>query len=1264
MKSFQASNVVTNVLIDNFQNCDDFSKRLFLRLFQQAGNSKILFLVSSDGPLLKASEFGVHIPIHRPPLKLIQESIVVPFWQEKQRRNYFDLIYQRTSGNPLFFHEYLSEALRTRQSGSQWNDGEWSFQESVIPDFPAVILDFYWNSAPHLNEEEIAFLEIASLKGELFDCDSAERAVLESLIRKDILVETNGKYRFRKQLFAEAIKKRLEPERRKQIHLKLAGELSAQVSPDSMISLADHYLQAGEASAALDWTCRAIQELGDFVEPSALSLLNELDKPHQHLTVSEKILLCRRQGSIFFRRGNFPHAAASFKRAMEFATEDQEWNFQLGLQLLECQLLQEDIVSAQQTLAALARFVPQIQDDRTLFHYYIGRAVCSRYSGPRSQDDFQKAFSLAESLADDSLLAYFYRKSAWLSLKELQLTDASRFVRKALRHARMARDTEETGHCYKILASVAWRKSNHDQAEKMMKRGIRAFQKIRNEFGCAGIWNLLGNVYVEKYKFSDAARCFERAVTLFGHLDHPREVSLAQFNMGLVYLEQGKLKEAEKIFLRCRAMDRASGNKWFYAYDLRALAVYCILQGYARKATRLLKRTIEICEELKAKGDVLQTRMILLFHHLEQENYRDARAHVSFLEERMEELQEPLTKAEIHHLLAYYYGFLQEKGKANKHLKESLAIGRRIKHYKLIGKNLIFSLIFRGKEPRHGDPELKRAIANFRKSRNQLEFADYLLKLYQAYPSLAKEKSHWKRIRQMDSLYRQLRIRNRHRAVRNLLRSRSSDDLAEPLYERWRSLLSLIDSRSDLHTNLISVLRELNKELHATYGQIQYLDNSGTFERVWHSDQPVTNTVEDLPGRIFQQVMRQRESLCMDIRSETELSGNACVVLNGVRSVLAVPFLRKDELLGLWYFERRGNSQPFSARDLQKLSFFSMACQPLLEKILERDRDQRITASPVSNRFQDMIGISSEIQRVGDLIEKVAPLDVSVLIQGESGTGKELVARNIHRLSKRNGGPFVALNCSAIPETLIESELFGHAKGAFTGAVSARPGSVERAQRGTLFLDEIGDLSSAAQAKLLRVIQEREVQRLGETSVRKIDVRFLFATHKNIDQLVRDGAYREDLFYRISGYTLSLPPLRERKEDIPILIRHFLEKYSREFSKDGIHFSRASMKMLCDYSWPGNVREMENVIQTVLVNSDPGSTVDVDALPRKVKTSRWVEKTEGLTLDEGRQLFEREFLLQALTRNAWNKSRTAKELKVTRQGLINMIQRLGLEKRS
>ncbi len=214
-------------------------------------------------------------------------------------------------------------------------------------------------------------------------------------------------------------------------------------------------------------------------------------------------------------------------------------------------------------------------------------------------------------------------------------------------------------------------------------------------------------------------------------------------------------------------------------------------------------------------------------------------------------------------------------------------------------------------------------------------------------------------------------------------------------------------------------------------------------------------------------------------------------------------------------------------------------------------------------------------------------------------------------------GPFVALNCSAIPETLIESELFGHARGAFTGAVAAKPGSVERAQRGTLFLDEIGDLSMAAQAKLLRVIQEREVQRLGETAVRKIDVRFLFATHKNIERLVKEGAYREDLFYRISGYLLPVPPLRERKEDIPVLVRHFTEKYSSAFGKEAIHFSNGAMKVLCDYSWPGNVREMENLIQMVLVNSDSGNTVEVEALPRSLKAHRIAETVDGLSLEEG-----------------------------------------------
>jgi transcriptional regulator with GAF, ATPase, and Fis domain len=860
------------------------------------------------------------------------------------------------------------------------------------------------------------------------------------------------------------------------------------------------------------------------------------------------------------------------------------------------------------------------------------------------------------------LLAHGYRRYARLLLKEGQLLEASKLARKGLRYAKLSRDTEEMGHCYKIFASIAWRKSRHEHAEKMMKKSIRAFQKTKNEFGCAGVWNLLGNVYLERYRFPDAVRSFEKAVVLFGRLDHSREVSLAQFNMGLVYLEQGRLKEAEKIFLRCRTIDKASGNKWFYAYDLRALAVYCILQGYPRKATRLLKRTIQICEELKAEGDILQTKMILLFHELDQGNYRDAHSRVTFLEQRLHESSEPLTEAEIHHLLAYYYGFLNETAKAKAHLKKSLSIGRKIQHYKLIGKNLILGLIFRNVAPRQDDPDLRKAISQFKKSKNHLEFADYLLKLYQAYPALLKEKFHLKKLRWMESLYRKLHIRPRLSAVRNLHHFLNSRHSNEPVYDRWHTLLALLDRPEELQSKLMSVLKELGNELHSSFNQVQYLTDSGTFDRVLYTDAPVTNTVEELPAQIFNRLLRRRQTLCMDVRSEPELSGNPWVILNEVRSILAVPFSRNDQFLGLWYFERRRDAPVFSARDLQKAAFFSMVCSPLLEKAIDQEASRQNRRTPAQQGFEDWIGISKGIQDLSRLIEKVAPLDVSVLILGESGTGKELVARNLHRNSKRAGGPFVPLNCSAIPETLIESELFGHSRGAFTGAVAAKAGSVERAQGGTLFLDEIGDLSAAAQAKLLRVVQEREVQRLGETSVRKVDVRFLFATHKNIERLVKEGAYREDLFYRISGYTLTVPPLRERKEDIPLLVKYFAEKYAKAFGKRDIRFSSAAMKMFCDYYWPGNIREMENLIQTVLVNSDSGTVVEPGSLPRSLKALRVAEKVSGLSLEEGREEFDREFVVRALDKNNWNKSRTAKELRITRQGLINMIQRLQLQR--
>jgi two-component system response regulator AtoC/two-component system nitrogen regulation response regulator NtrX len=244
--------------------------------------------------------------------------------------------------------------------------------------------------------------------------------------------------------------------------------------------------------------------------------------------------------------------------------------------------------------------------------------------------------------------------------------------------------------------------------------------------------------------------------------------------------------------------------------------------------------------------------------------------------------------------------------------------------------------------------------------------------------------------------------------------------------------------------------------------------------------------------------------------------------------------------------------------------------------------------------LKNLIGSHETMQRVYDLIEKVAPNDVTVLVTGESGTGKEMVANAIHSLSSRTTGPFIRVNCAALPETLIESELFGYERGAFSGAVTRRIGKFELANCGTIFLDEIGDMSLATQTKILRILQEREFERLGGQTVIKVDTRVLAATNRNLTKAIADGGFREDLYYRLNVVNIQLPPLRERAADIPALVRHFSEKFCQKMNRDPADFSEKFIARLLQYSWPGNVRELQNLIERVIILEDedlfqPGS---------------------------------------------------------------------------
>ncbi len=324
--------------------------------------------------------------------------------------------------------------------------------------------------------------------------------------------------------------------------------------------------------------------------------------------------------------------------------------------------------------------------------------------------------------------------------------------------------------------------------------------------------------------------------------------------------------------------------------------------------------------------------------------------------------------------------------------------------------------------------------------------------------------------------------------------------------------------------------------------------------------------------------------------------------------------------------------------------------------------ENRSLKKAVEVRHQ-MVGESGALRQVMAAISKAAPTSATVLIQGESGVGKELVARTIHRNSLRSRERFVQVNCAAIPEELIESELFGHEKGSFTGATEKQVGKFEQADRGTIFLDEVGDMSAKTQAKVLRVLQEGEVERLGSARTIKVDVRVIAATNKNLEEAIEKGTFREDLYFRLAVIPIHVPPLRDRPEDIPVLVRYYMDQFSRDNNMRPKRIAQAAMEALQHYRWKGNIRELRNTVERLIIMTT-GDTIDLSDLPDLVRAggnaghSRQVdgESARAGTLREFKDTSERAYLVGKLRENGWNISKTAEVIDTPRSNLYKKLE--------
>src|SRR5215212_7263352 len=370
-----------------------------------------------------------------------------------------------------------------------------------------------------------------------------------------------------------------------------------------------------------------------------------------------------------------------------------------------------------------------------------------------------------------------------------------------------------------------------------------------------------------------------------------------------------------------------------------------------------------------------------------------------------------------------------------------------------------------------------------------------------------------------------------------------------------------------------------------------------------------------------------------------------------------------------------GHATVTTAVDATKLGALDFIEKPLaservlvtIRNAIDRSRlaDENRSLKRVVEVRHQIVGESPHLKKVMDAIRRAAPTNATVLITGESGVGKELVARAIHRNSLRSRDRFVQVNCAAIPDDLIESELFGHEKGSFTGATEKQIGKFEQADKGTIFLDEVGDMSLKTQAKVLRVLQEGEVERLGSARTIKVDVRVLAATNKNLEEEIEKGTFREDLYFRLAVIPIHVPPLRERKDDIPLLVRHFADLFARDNNFRPKRVTPAAMDVLQRYRWKGNIRELRNTVERLIIMS-PTDTIDLPDIPESIRVdapSRGPdnETVKAGTLREHKEVSERVFLVQKLRETGWNISKTAELIDTPRSNLYKKLEQYNIK---
>jgi len=760
------------------------------------------------------------------------------------------------------------------------------------------------------------------------------------------------------------------------------------------------------------------------------------------------------------------------------------------------------------------------------------------------------------------------------------------------------KDEHAQARAYTNLGLLYWEKGNINMAMEFQKRGLEIQERLRDSFGIGISQINLGLIYGDMGDWDKAIECYYRALVEMEKLGNKTDSALCYSNLAEIYLRRGKLEKAKELFEQAIKNADLEPAPWVRAEALGNLGEAYFRSGDSLRAIDCYNQDIRLCHRTDDKEELAETyRRIgeLLLHSGEVEQASKT------LHQGLELVRLTGAKREegnILRVMGSVYSKLNNPAEA----KVSFQKGLRI-------------LIDFG-----NSYELGKIYLDYGKVLNDYGEREIAL-------------TYW---------YEAKEIFRRLGAAYEL--------------EIIESCLSKIgiqkDQASSFMKNLTNIIN-WSFSL-AEFGQqvLKFLKDSLAFENgVLIINPNITTTIGNFSSEEIEKISRKRELQItpFDITCPLCIGRNRTGVLYLTwKESKPQPFTQPElgSKIGVRFdrtlFETIGN--------ILALGIERIACHEETKPI---KKSPRISFSP-----QMLVGAETSLKEIFATIQKAAPTKVCVLIRGESGTGKELIARTVHNLSDRSGGPFIPINCAAIPETLLESELFGIEKGTATG-VSERKGKFELAHTGTVFLDEIGDMSLALQAKILRLLQEKQLERVGGRKPINVNIRIIAATNKDLEKAIAEGNFRDDLYYRLNVVSIRLPALRERKEDVPKLVGHFIGKYCREYQRKPLSVSEEAMARLINYSWPGNIRELENVIEqaVVLARGDQITLADLPSIFHQTGEKIFEYQQAKIQAKTEFQTLEKEFLIQALNQSNWNISKAAIVLNIARRHLYRLMKK-------